>query len=94
MEPVFECTDRMSARALMVAQQSNLDFVESPRTGKLFFSCGEKRGYCSPAVRAKFAENSLKLEDLEFANVSMDGGKPVPSLMMKSTQNVKLSFKL
>jgi hypothetical protein len=86
--------NRMSARQLVISQNAALDFVVNPKTGKIFFVCGTKAGYVSPAAREALATGTSKLDDFQYAEVSINGNKAVPCLMVvgKSKQNVKYSF--
>lgn len=82
----------MSARQLVISQNAELQFVENPNTGKIFFVCGEKKGYVSPAAQEKM--NTGTLDDFQYAEVSIDGGAAVPCLMVvgNSGKNVKRSL--
>lgn len=82
----------MSARQLVISENASLQFVVNPNTGKIFFVCGSKKGYVSPAAQAAMETGTL--DDFQYAEVSVDGGKAVPCLMVvgKSKQNVKRSL--
>ena len=84
----ISATNRMSARQLVISENSVIDFVKNPNTGKLFFVCGSKKGYVSPALQKVYKESTL--DDIQYAEVSLDGGVPVPTLMCvgNSQQNV------
>ena len=87
--------NRMTASELMRSEDANLDIVKNPHTGKLFFTCGSKRGYISKHV----AENlsSLQASDIQYGEIHATiNGQPavVPTLFMASTANVVKSFKL
>ena len=84
----ISATNRMSARQLVISENSVIDFVKNPNTGKLFFVCGSKKGYVSPALQKVYKESTL--DDIQYAEVSLDGGTPVPTLMCvgNSQQNV------
>lgn len=84
--------NRMSARELITRENSKLDFVENPNTGKIFFVCGSKKGYVSPAAK-EHMENG-ELDDFCYAEVSADGIKYIPCLMLvnKPTEKVVRSF--
>lgn len=87
-------TNRMSAAQLIKVQGCNIDLVENPHTGKIFFVCGNVKGYVSPAVLENL--NTVSVEELQFAEVSIDGKPSVPCLMMvgNSKQNVKRTLSL
>lgn len=75
----ISATNRMSARQLVISENSVIDFVKNPNTGKLFFVCGSKKGYVSPALQKVYQSSTL--DDIQYAEVSLDGGTPVPTLM-------------
>lgn len=85
-------SNRMTARQLVISENAKLDFVQNPHTGKIFFSCGSKRGYVSPAAVEKMATGTL--DDFQYAEVSLDGKPAVPCLMVvgNSDKNVKRSL--
>lgn len=72
--------NRMSAASFMKLQNSELKFIENPNNGKIYFECGDVKGHISPAVLEKM--HSVTVDDLQYAEVSIDGSKPVPCLMM------------
>ena len=87
-------TNRMSCAQLMKSQNSELQFTENPNTGKIFFMCGEIKGYVSPAVLQNM--NTVSVQDLQFAEVSIDNKPAVPCLMMigDASKNVKRTLSL
>lgn len=89
----IKSANRMSARQLVISENAALDFVENPHTNKLFFVCGSKRGYVSPSARKALASGA-GIDDFQYAEVSIDGNKAVPCLMVvgNSRQNVKYTF--
>jgi hypothetical protein len=78
----------------MKSQNSELQFIENPNTGKIFFMCGEIKGYVSPAVLQNM--NTVTVADLQFAEVSIDNKPAVPCLMMigDASKNVKRTLSL
>ena len=84
--------NRMSARQLVISENASLQFVENPNTGKIFFVCGSKKGYVSPAAQEAMETGSL--DDFKYAEVSIDGKEAVPCLMVvgNSDMNVKRSL--
>ena len=88
----IQSANRMSARQLVISENAKLDFVENPQTGKIFFVCGSKKGYVSPAAQAAMETGTL--DDFQYAEVSIDGGAAVPCLMVvgNSGKNVKRSL--
>jgi hypothetical protein len=69
------------------ANHGTIEFVNNPKTGKLFFTAGSITGYVSPKV----AENidTITLDDIQYAEVSIDGAEAVPTIMMKSANVVR-----
>lgn len=88
----IQSANRMSARQLVISENAELQFVENPNTGKIFFVCGSKKGYVSPAAVEKMATGTL--DDFQYAEVSINGGTAVPCLMVvgNSGKNVKRSL--
>ena len=84
--------NKTSARDLIIAENSELQFVENPKTGKIFFVCGSKKGYVSPAAVEKMKTGSL--DDFYYAEVSIDNGDYVPCLMVLNKPNVVHSLKV
>ena len=82
-------TNRMSAKQLVISENSPLHFITNPKNGNLFFTCGSKTGYVSPAV--KQIMDSCSLEELQYAECSIDGQPAVPCLMVvgNSQKNVR-----
>lgn len=82
----IQAFNQMSAKALCIRENAELTFVKNPKTGKIFFSCGSiKNGYVSPRVQENL--NTLKIEDIQYAEVSIDGNEPVPTIMMNVSNN-------
>lgn len=82
----IKALNQMSAKALCIRENAELTFVKNPKTGKIFFSCGSiKNGYVSPRVQENL--DNLKIEDIQYAEVSIDGNKPVPTIMMNASNN-------
>ncbi len=93
----IKATNRMSAEALIIKENAALDYIENPhKPGKLFFVCGSKQGYVSPALQEKLkeAQGDVALEDMQYAEVSINGGTAIPTLMVvgQSKKNIKYSF--
>jgi hypothetical protein len=89
MEKNITATNRMSGTQLK-ATYGTLDFIKNPHTGKLFFTAGSITGYVSPKVAAKV--DTITLDEIQYAEVSIDGNPAVPTLMLKSTANVVRSL--
>ena len=88
----LKSTHRMSARQLVISENAELQFVKNPKTGKTFFVCGSKRGYVSPNV-VKIM-NTCTLDDLQYAEVSANGGVAVPCLMVVGNSEANVQRKL
>lgn len=82
----IQALNQMSAKALCIRENAELTFVKNPKTGKIFFSCGSiKNGYVSPRVQENLG--NLKIEDIQYAEVSINGQEPVPTIMMNASNN-------
>lgn len=88
----IQSANRMTARQLIISENAELQFVENPNTGKMFFVCGTKKGYVSPAAKAKMDTGTI--DDFQYAEVSIDNGPAVPCLMVvgNSSANVRKSL--
>lgn len=86
-------TNRMSAKSLVNNTEEAIDFIKNPKTGNIFFVCGNITGGVSQKVKDAHAAGTLTIDQMEYAEVSRDGAPAVPVLMMKSTNNVVASFK-
>ena len=82
--------NRQSARDLITSENASLKFVENPNTGKIFFVCGSKKGYVSPAAVEKMETGPL--DDFYYVEVSADGSKYVPCLCYVKSKNVTKQF--
>lgn len=77
-------TNSMSAKQLVISQNSQLEFHDfDGQDGKhhTFFVCGSITGYVSPNAKAAI-EGGCTIDQLKYAEVSKDGGAPVPCLMI------------
>ncbi len=77
-------TNAMSAKQLVISQNSQLEFHDfDGQDGKhhTFFVCGSITGYVSPNAKAAI-EDGCTIDQLKYAEVSKDGGAPVPCLMI------------
>ena len=92
MESKIESTNRMSAKQLVISENAELQFVKNPNTGKTFFVCGSKRGYVSPNVLKIM--DTCTVDDLQYAEVSIDGGETVPCLMVVGNSEANVKRKL
>ena len=74
----------MTAKQLVIKQNSLLEYHDfDGQDGKHhnFFVCGSITGYVSPNAKAAI-ERGCSLDELKYAEVSKDGGAPVPCLMV------------
>lgn len=92
MESKVESTNRMSAKQLVISENAELQFVNNPNTGKTFFVCGSKRGYVSPNVLKIM--DTCTLDELQYAEVSLNGGEAVPCLMVVGNSEANVKRKL
>jgi hypothetical protein len=94
MAPNIKVCTQMSARALVISENSVLQFIEGPKRDKkgaivrdkegcpvqeITFVCGTKKGYVSPA--AKSILNTGTIDDFQYAEVSIDGKTPIPCIL-------------
>jgi len=86
----LQVTDRMSAKQLVISENAEIQFINNPKTGKVFFTCGTKRGYVSPAAQKKMTDPQCTLDDFQYAMVAKPGEQAIPCLMVvgNSEQNV------
>jgi hypothetical protein len=75
-------TDKKPLKQLVIEQNSEVKFVNNPKTGKLFFICGKIRGYVSPAAAKRVQDSDCTLEDFEFAMISKEDGVAIPCIML------------
>lgn len=89
-------TNRMSAIDLVKKHDQEIEFIHNTKDGKdnLFFKCGSIVGGLSEKVKAAYKAKTLKIQDMEYAEVSRDGARAVPVLMMVSRANVVATFGL
>ena len=89
----YSATNEMTAREL-INKHGQIDFVENPKTNKLFFVCGSIKGY----VSQKLAEvlDTVDVNDIRYAEVhAVIEGKPtdVPTLMLAGKNNVRRTLR-
>lgn len=83
-------TNAMTAKQLVIKQNSQLEFHDfDGQDGRhhTFFVCGDITGYVSPNAKAAI-ERGCTIEELKYAEVSKDGGAPVPCLMIVGSGHV------
>ena len=77
----FTSKNQSSAKALVIKENAPIKFIKNPKKpGSIFFVCGSKRGYVSPAVCEKI--DTISLDEMQYAEVSKDGGEYIPCLMV------------
>jgi hypothetical protein len=91
----YVATNRKSAKKLVETEGSPIDFIHNTKDGKdnIFFKCGSIVGGISDKIKAAHKAGTLTIDQMEYAEVSKNGGKAVPVLMMVSKANVVASFK-
>lgn len=99
-------TNIMSAADFAKRQRADIEFIRSKTNpDKLFFVCGTKYdpdkeeevsfcGYASEAVQKAAKAGTLKLEDVRYCEMSIDGKNPVPCLMMVGNSRKNVIFTL
>ena len=90
----IQSANRMSARQLVISENSAIQRVINPNTNKAFFVCGSKRGYISPAANSLITAGKATLDDLQYAEVSIDGNPAVPCLMVVGNSNKNVTHTL
>ena len=77
-------TNAMSAKQLVISQNSQLEFHDfDGQDGKhhTLFVCASITGHVSPNAKASI-RGGRTIDQLKYAEVSRDGGAPVPCLMI------------
>lgn len=62
-----------------------IELRQSAKTGRYFFTAGDMVGYVPTKTAEGILGGDLQREDLQVADVSIDGGKPVTCLMRKGS---------
>lgn len=86
----MQVRNRKTAEQLVISNNAPLQFINNPNTNKVFFMCGDTKGYVSPAVTK--ALDTVELKDLQYAECAKPGTNDwIPCLMMvgNSEANVK-----
>lgn len=86
-ETGVQLKNKMTAADLVRLHNAPIEFLENPKTGKLFFRCKDIKGYVSPAAKKAVLED-CSIDDLQYAEVSTDGSQFLPCLMLKQKRNV------
>ena len=73
----------------MQAENADLQLVKNPNTNKVFFVCGNTKGYVSPKALDKLNHGGT-VADFQYAEVSIDGGEAVPCLMVVGSGNANV----
>ncbi len=79
-KPHVNIRNKMSAREFVLKQNSPLSFVENTNTHKLHFTCGNIKGYISPAAKEQIKHGQI--DDFWYAEVSINGRPYVPCIML------------
>lgn len=89
----MERRNEMSAAQLIISQNAVLDFVQNPNSGRIFFVCGEIKGYCSPAVADAY--ETLSLDEMKFCECRKPGeDRWVPCLMVLGNSDANVRRRL
>lgn len=73
--------NRKSARQLIIEENSEIEFINIPNKETIGFVCGSKKGYVTPAVKAKL--DTITVEELQYAECAKYGTENwVPIIMM------------
>jgi hypothetical protein len=81
----YDVRNRKTIKNLKESEGAELEIRKSAK-GNIFFVCGTIVGGCSDKVKA--VHETVTPDQLEYAEVSRDGGEYVPVLMMRNTSNV------
>ena len=91
----------MTLRAFLKKEECPIEFIriKDPKTNQIrscgVFLCGTVKGYVSEKVMAAVNSNSLKADDVDYAECAKAEGETyVPCLMMRNKTNVVASFSL
>lgn len=93
MATTFTAKNEMTAREL-ISKHGRIDFVENPKTNKLFFVCGSIKGYVSEKLAQVL--DTVEAEDIRYAEIhaTIKGVETdVPTLMLASKNNVKRTLR-
>ena len=83
--------NRQSIANLVSANHATLDIIRSPKTNKVFFTCGTIVGYVSKKAE-ELITKGCAMQDLEYAEVTTDDGTVIPTIFPRATANVVASF--
>lgn len=90
--PSLVYSNRMSAKEFIKKQNAELEYHDfDGKDGKhhTFFVCGSITGYVSPNAKYELEKKECDLDNLYYAEVSKDGGEPVPCLLRKPDEILK-----
>lgn len=88
-ESVF--SNQKSARQLIQSQNNEpIQFIRSPKTNKLFFTCGSISGYVSKKLAN--VVQTVDIDDVSYADVNT-GDNVIPCLFKKSADNVERTLR-
>ena len=72
----------MSAKQLVISENSPLQFITNPKNGNVFFTCGSKTGYIAPSLLEKIDEADLN--EITYVETRKEGSTEwVPCLLLK-----------
>lgn len=88
--PKLQSRNKMSARELVERENAKLEFIEKAETKKIYFFCGNVKGYVSPAASKKVETGNI--DDFTYVEVSTDGKTYTPCLILTSPKKVIRTF--
>lgn len=86
---IKKCVDYLQFRNVKTARQlikenndSSIDIIKSPKTGKLFFTCGDIKGCITRSVTSVIS--TITIDDVVYVEILFDG-KYIPCLVHRET---------
>lgn len=68
----MEIRNIISVRQLILNENSELQEIQNPKTGKHFFCCGSKRGFLTPNAVDLLSNQDSRVDDFVYAEVKKD----------------------
>ena len=90
--PKMTAKNKMSANEFVKNQGAEIkfhDFEGNDGKKHTYFTCGEITGYVSPNAIEYLRKSNYNLDYINYAEVSKDGEKPVPCLMLTTMKHEK-----
>lgn len=92
-KPQMATQNRMSAKEFVKKQRTEIkfhDFEGNDGKKHTFFTCGDITGYVSPDATEKLKRSNYSLDNIDYGEVSKDGAKSVPCLMLATLKPKKI----